>query len=261
MPFLELMDVSVRLGAAAILKNITFFVKRGELAALIGPNGAGKTTLLRAVAGLAPYQGEIRLGGVSLSVLAAQARAKKLSYLPQGHMIHWPMAVADIVALGRLPHRSSIMRLTAPDETIIAAAIEAADLQELRHRRIDTLSQGEKARVMIARALAAQAPLLLADEPTAALDPYHQLHIMELLRAEAQKGAAVIAVLHDLTLAAQFADRVILLSGGIIAAQGAPGNVLSPENLETVYRIRRMDAPPHAQDLGPVWMRVDNRSD
>jgi iron complex transport system ATP-binding protein len=254
MAFLEAHNLRASFGGTAVLKGVSFAVERGEFVALIGPNGAGKTTILRAAAGLlACDEGSVLLDGRPVAAMPLAQRACLMSYLPQGRTAHWPMTVRDIVALGRLPWRTALARLTAEDEAAIDRAVAAAELEPLAARRIDALSEGERARVMMARALAQAAPLLLADEPTAALDPYHQLHIMELLRDQARDGAAVVAILHDLALAQQFAGRVILLSGGSIAADGQPDDVLTPPRLEAVYRIRWRDA---GSGLGPHWSRI-----
>lgn len=253
MAFLEVENLRASFGGAPILRGVTFAVDHGEFVALIGPNGAGKTTILRAAAGLLDCEGAVRLDGRPVASASLAQRARLVSYLPQGRVAHWPMTVRDIVTLGRLPHRSALARMSKEDQAAIDRAMAAAELEQLAGRRIDMLSEGERARVMMARALAQTAPLLLADEPTAALDPYHQLQIMELLRAEAQRGAAVIAVLHDLGLAEQFAGRVILAAGGAVVADGPPAEVLTPERLEAVYRIRWNG---FSGGLAPRWTRA-----
>lgn len=253
MAFLEVENIRASFGRTTVLKGVSFRVDRGEFVALIGPNGAGKTTILRAAAGLLACEGAVRLDGRAIGDMSLAQRARLVSYLPQGRVAHWPMTVRDIVALGRLPHRSALTRVTDEDLAAIERAIMAAELEKLAERRVDMLSEGERARVMMARALAQAAPILLADEPTAALDPYHQLQIMELLRAEAQRGAAVIAVLHDLGLAGQFAGRVILAANGSVEADGPPGEVLTPGRLEAVYRIRLSAGKG---ELAPRWARV-----
>lgn len=254
--FLIARDVTVRLSGRTVLNGLTVTARRSELVALIGPNGAGKTTLLRAIAGLLDYGGQILVGGDDLRSLPMRERGQRISYLPQDRTVHWPMQVFDIIALGRLPHRTAISRLDDNDMAAIEEAQRAANLEDLRERHVDTLSAGELARVLVARALAVKAPLLLADEPVAALDPYHQIEVMELLQAEAQRGAAVIAVLHDLRLAAQFANRVALLHRGQITEFGPPDMVLTPERLAQVYRIRRSEAEPKVPLLGPDWVKI-----
>jgi iron complex transport system ATP-binding protein len=253
MAFLEVENLRVGFGGTAALQGVSFAVGRGEFVALAGPNGAGKTTVLRAAAGLLDFEGAVRLEGRPLQSIPLARRARLVSYLPQGRAAHWPMTVRDIVSLGRLPHRSGLTRMTEEDQAAVIRAISSAGLEGLAGRRIDALSEGERARVMMARALAQGAPLLLADEPTAALDPYHQLQIMELLQEEARQGAAVIAVLHDLGLAEQFAGRVILAASGAVVADGAPAQVLTPERLEAVYRLRLTG---EGKGLARRWSRV-----
>lgn len=254
--FLHVRKITVTFAARTVLHQLSLDAARGEVLALIGPNGAGKTTLLRAIAGLLDHEGTILLEQTDLRGLTARQRGQTIAYLPQTQGVHWPMRVFDIVALGRLPHRTTISRLEQADKAAVEAALEAANLQDFRDRRIDTLSAGEAARVLLARALSANAPLLLADEPIAALDPYHQIQVMELLRTEAQKGAAVIAVLHDLRMAAQFADRIALLHQGTLAAAGTPAEVLTPERLEAIYQIRQGETESPVPFLGPNWIRV-----
>ena len=256
MTILEMKNLSVMLGGTPILTDMTATIAEGEFVALIGPNGAGKTTLLRTIAGLLPFHGEIEIAGQPLGKLSPAARARLLAYLPQGHRVHWPMTVEDIVALGRLPYQSALQKPGAEDRIIVSAAIASTELSAFSNRSFDTLSGGEQARVMLARALAGRAPLLLADEPTISLDPYHQLHVLELICDHAKHGHSVIAVLHDLQLANQFADRIILLDRGQIAADGPPKTVLTAERIEAIYRIKPM--AQNGQDfvrLGPVWQR------
>jgi iron complex transport system ATP-binding protein len=253
---LSLDDVCVALGGRTVVNDVSTSFVAGELVALLGPNGVGKTTLLRAAAGLIGYQGHILLDGVNLMQLSPRQRATRIGYLAQTPTVHWPMRVCDIVALGRLPHLASVARLSEADRAAIDRAILAAELQPLAERRVTELSAGELARVLLARALAGEAQVLLADEPNAALDPYHQLHVMELLHEEARRGVAVIAVLHDLRLAAQFADRVLLMDNGQIIAEGAPADVLTAARLADVYGIHRGPDGSTAELLGPAWRRA-----
>jgi iron complex transport system ATP-binding protein len=204
---------------------------------LIGPNGAGKSTLVRAIAGLIPSDGAILIDGTPVGTLPLRERARAIAYLPQGQSVHWPLTVARLVALGRLPHLAPFARPGDADARAIERAIERTDLGALRDRPIDELSGGERARVLLARALAVEAPLLLADEPLAALDPAHQIEVMALLRDEAQRGATVIAVLHDLTVAARWCDRLLLLHRGRLAADGDPRAVLTAETIRSVYGV------------------------
>ena len=234
---MTLKGVTAALGSVRVLDSISASVE-GGLVGLIGPNGAGKSTLIRAIAGLQPFAGNILIGGGPLARLPPAQRARAIAYLPQGQTVHWPVSVERLVSLGRLPHLAPFRRPAPADRAAIEHALERTDTARFRDRAIDTLSGGERARVLIARALAVEAPVLLADEPLAALDPAHQLEVMALLRAEATRGATVLAVLHDLTLAARACDRLMLLHQGRLVGDGAPRDVLTPTLLSEVYRVK-----------------------
>jgi iron complex transport system ATP-binding protein len=230
-------NVTVCIGAKAIVREASLVLNAGELVALVGPNGAGKTTLMRALAGLIPALGSIMLQGKPLGTLTPRERARMVSYLPQGHIFHWPMSVESIVMLGRAPHGDAFSGASPDDRAAVAQAMATTETQIFAERAVTTLSGGEKARVALARALATRAPVLLADEPTAALDPRHQLVVMELLRNAAANGNAILAIMHDLTLAARFADRVLVMNEGRIVAAGTPAEALAPERLAAVFGI------------------------
>lgn len=248
-PLLRARDVAVRIGRKQIVDGARFDLHRGELVVLVGPNGAGKTTLLRAVAGLLPAAGQIELDGRPLSALSAREKARLLAYLPQGHTFHWPMSVAALVALGRYPHGDPFSPPTDSDRAAVARALAATGVEAFAARAITTLSEGERARVALARALASEAPLLIADEPTAALDPRHQLVVMELLRRVAKDGAAVLAVVHDLSLAARFADRVLVINRGRLVADAAPAAALTAARLAETFGVQAIILDSEA---GPV---------
>jgi iron complex transport system ATP-binding protein len=233
---LELAAVSVRLSGTTILDDVSLRADAGEFIAVVGPNGAGKTTLLRVAGGLEPAAGRILIGGDPLAALRPTERARRVAYLPQGHVVHWPLPVADVVGLGRLP-RGAGADLSADDRRAVTAAMAATGVTAFAERAVTTLSGGERARVVLARVLATETPLILADEPTAALDPRYQLAVIDILRRHADHGGAVVAVLHDLTLAARAADRIVLFAGGRVAADGPPRAVLSPDNLAATFGI------------------------
>lgn len=231
--------ICAELGRRRVLEGIDFQVSPGELVGLLGPNGAGKTTLLRVLANLQrPCLGQIRLDDEDIGNYPSRKLARLLAYLPQGRECHWPLAVEDVVALGRLPHRVPWAGVPADDRRRIEATMRYTDILHLRDRPITAVSGGERTRVLLARALAAEPKVLLADEPVAGLDPAHQLDVMHLLHCLATDGAAVVAVLHDLTLAARFCRRLVLLDQGCLVAEGTPEQVLTPENLARCYGIR-----------------------
>lgn len=236
-PVLTAANLVVRLDRTPIVKDASLALWPNQFTALVGPNGAGKTTLVRALAGVLPADGEIRLDGRLLSDFSPRERAKRIAYLPQGNTFHWPMPVEQIVALGRYPHGDPFSPPTDADKQAVAQALEMTGTQDLAHRSVTHLSGGEKARVALARALATQAGILLADEPTMSLDPRHQLTVMELLHDQARRGGAVLAVVHDLALAARYADRVVMIQNGKIAVDASPQEALSTERIASVFGV------------------------
>jgi iron complex transport system ATP-binding protein len=236
---IEADNISVRLGSVDALQGVDFTADAGEIVGLIGPNGSGKTTLLRALANLrAPDRGHVRYSGMTAADVGAAELSRQIAYLVQGGEVHWPMRVEALVTLGRLPHRRQFQRsAAATDRAAIERAMIAADIVDLRERTMNQLSGGERMRVLLARALAVEAPMLLADEPVAALDPLHQLQVMDLLRRKALSGGGVVVVLHDLALAARFCDRLVLLRGGRVLAQGEPAAVLTDANVAAAFGV------------------------
>jgi len=240
-----------------LLDKVDLTLASGELVGLIGPNGAGKSTLLRAIVGtVRASAGAVSLDGRDIETYDGVSRARALAYLPQERHIEWPLPSREIVMLGRYPHGR---RLGPPDPDALAAvtrALEAVDALDLANRRATVLSGGERTRVLLARALAVEAPLLAADEPTMGLDPYHQLQVMEILRDAARAGTGVLAVLHELTLTMRFMDRVVLLNAGRVVADGPPRDVLTAENLREVYRVLPAPQGPAAETALVPWTRV-----
>jgi iron complex transport system ATP-binding protein len=244
-PRLSARNVSVIRGRRNIVDDATMALNAGELTILAGPNGAGKTTLARAMAGVLAFNGSVTFDGLDLTAMPPRARARALAYLPQGHQFHWPMSVRSIIALGREPHADPFSQQSAADRAAIQRAMEATATEDFATRTITTLSGGERARVAMARALATEAPVLIADEPTASLDERHQLIVMELLQQIAHQGAAVLAIIHDLTLAMRFADRVVLMNEGRIVANDTPPLALTPDRIAAVFGItvNRVETP------------------
>ncbi|MEQ6334444.1 ABC transporter ATP-binding protein [Sphingobium sp. MK2] len=227
-----------RLGRRAVLHDIDATLAPGALIGIIGPNGAGKSTLVRAMLGLIDTtHGRVTIDGRAIATLPPRERARAIAYLPQGQTLHWPLSVERLVALGRLPHLGPMSRIGVSDHDAIRAAMARTDVAHLADRIATELSGGERARVMLARALAVGAPGLAVDEPLAALDPGHQIDVMQLLAREAQAGGLVIAVLHDLSMAARYCDRLLLLDRGRLVADGTPDAVLTQDRLRAVYGI------------------------
>lgn len=249
MTLLNVEQLTVLRGKRAVVDDVSFEIKEGELVGLIGPNGAGKTTLMRAALGLQP-----RKGTSSLSSLTTDKRAKHVAWLPQQREIAWPVTVETVVSLGRIPHLPRGKRLSPQDQHHVDQAISRMHLQSFRDRSATELSGGEQARCLIARALAQDCPLLMVDEPIAGLDPSAQIATLRVFRDTASEGKAVFASLHDLSLAARYCNRLILLSAGKIVADGPPREVLTPENLAQVFHI---NATVIETEHGPLFHILD----
>ena len=255
--FLTAQAVHVRLSGRTVLNDISLALPAGRLIALVGPNGAGKTTLLRALAGLVPSDGAVSVGGEALSSLTLRERARHFAYLPQGHVVHWPLTAWDIVALGRYPHGATDPARLAPKDTeAVLRAMQLADVVEFGRRRVTELSGGERSRVALARVLAVEAPVILADEPTASLDPRHQIDVMKTLRLATGKGALAIVVTHDLGLAARFADTILVLADGRLVSQGAPMEALSDPVMRDVFRISAYRAEFQREAVIVPWAEI-----
>lgn len=222
----------------AAVSDASFSVKSGELVALLGANGAGKSSLIRTSVGLqAAASGSAFINGENAHKLSAQARAKQLAYLPQVRPLAWPNRVRDVVALGRFSFGAAPGTLTGDDAVAVDNAIESCGLSNLAQRATDTLSGGELARVHCARAFAGQTPLIVADEPTAALDPRHQLMIMDLFQNYVTEGGGALVVLHDVALAARHATKLLWMKDGKIVREGTPKDTLNSEIMAEVYEV------------------------
>ncbi|OGN53047.1 MAG: iron ABC transporter ATP-binding protein [Caulobacterales bacterium RIFCSPHIGHO2_01_FULL_67_30] len=230
MSLLSLNAVRARIGRERVLDGVSLTVSAGEVVALCGPNGAGKSSVIRAAAGLlAAESGEVRLGDDDIGRLSPRQRAERLSYLPQERRIAWNLPAVEVAALGA-PFLAGDAALDRAKEALLAVGAG-----HLADRGVAEMSGGERARVLLARALVVDAPLLLADEPTAGLDPDAQRLVLEQLRARSRAAAGVLVSLHDLTLAAAFADRVVVLDGGRIVADAAPLDALAQPVLRQVF--------------------------
>jgi iron complex transport system ATP-binding protein len=247
-------DLALNLGGAPVLAGVSAAIAPGRITAIIGPNGAGKSSLLACLAGLQrPAAGHVTVDGAPIHSLDPRQRARRIGFLPQVAEVNWDIDVQTLVALGRLPHQSD----SAANAAAIAAAMAATDCARLAARVVNSLSGGERARVLLARVLAGQPDYLLADEPLANLDPGHQLDTLACLRAAADAGAGVAIVLHDLALAAQVADQLLLLDSGKVVAGGTATQVLNPAIVADVYGI---DVQIQDQPDGRVQLTMLGRS-
>jgi iron complex transport system ATP-binding protein len=229
----------VSLDKTPIVDGVDLDVQHGEWVTVIGPNGAGKSTALRAIGGLLPYTGTVELNGIPVDRLHRRDRAKTIATVAQSPVVPPAMHVFDYVLLGRTPYISPLGRESATDLATVEEVLEELDLTRFAGRRLDTLSGGERQRVFLARALAQGAGILLLDEPTSALDIGHQQEVLELVdRLRAERGLTVLATMHDLSTAGEYADRMVLLAGGRVVAAGPARDVLTEENLAKHYRVR-----------------------
>ena len=257
---IELAGLTVELGGRPVVDGVDLTVSEGEWVALIGPNGAGKTTLLRAIARLVPYRGSIRLDRRSSEELHRAELSRLVAVVPQEPSTPPWMTVAEYVLLGRTPHLGPLAKEGARDREAAARALARLDVLDHGTRTLGTLSGGEKQRVVVARALAQEARIVLLDEPTAALDIGHQQQALELLDSlRAESGLTLLAAMHDLTLAAQYADRMVLLDTGRVVADGAPVDVLSEEAIARHYGAT-IDVVPVGDRLAVVPRRRRARS-
>lgn len=239
MSSLELRGVSVRYGRHTALAPFSDRVAPGEWVGLIGPNGAGKSTLLRSVVGLVKRTGDVLVDGASIDLRASRRRAGLIAYVPQEPILPGDMTGFEYVLLGRSPYIGYFATESKHDRAIVEDVLVRLDLDGFADRRLDEMSGGERQRIVIARALAQEAPVLLLDEPTSALDIGHQQQALELVeRLRQQHGLTVLSAMHDLTLAGMYADRLVLLHEGAVVASGPAADVLSADTLREFYGVR-----------------------
>jgi iron complex transport system ATP-binding protein len=251
--------IAIAFDGKPILAGIDLALRPGELVGLIGANGAGKTTLLRILADLLPpAAGTVLYDGTTARTLGRRALAQRLAFLAQGGNVQWQMRADAVVALGRLPHRRPFADLTEADRAAISNAFAATDASAFRQRSLDSLSGGERMRVLLARALAVEAEMVLADEPLVGLDPRHQLEAMALFKRIAASGTGVVVVLHDLALAGRFCDRLVLLDQGRILADGPPAAVLDDDNLARAFGITVARGSRGGEDFVLPWQALTN---
>lgn len=242
--------LSVHRDGTPVLEGVALDVVSGEVLALVGPNGAGKSTLLAALAGdLRPRAGTIELDGRPMDEWSAMERSRRRAVLPQQHRLGFGFTVAEVVRMGRAPWAGT--ECCHDDERVTAESMRTCDIEDFAQRSFATLSGGEQARVALARVLAQETPTVMLDEPTAALDLQHQETVMQIAAGRADSGTGVVVVLHDLGLAAAYADKVAVLSGGRIIAYGRPGDVLTAALLSEVYRypVEVLTHPETGQQL------------
>jgi iron complex transport system ATP-binding protein len=233
--------VNVTLGGRRVLRDVDLEAKPGEVLALLGPNGAGKSTLLKALAGLLPYEGLIEMGGVDAASLSSRERARRISYVPQRSLLRSALSVEEVVALGRYVHGGSFGGMSKSDREAIDHALATTHADVIRDRVFTRLSVGEQQRVLLARALASDAPILLLDEPTAALDVGEGLAVLSLIRKLAAHRHTLVVVLHDLADARRITDRALLLKEGHVAKHGNTEDVVAPEPIRAVYGVRLIE--------------------
>lgn len=254
MSALQWQGVTLRKKDRLVLDGVSLAAAKGEVLGIIGPNGAGKTALLRCAAGLERGEGEIEIGGKPLGRLSPAARARALAFLPQQADAVWPITVEATVALGRFPHGGALSH--HHHRQAVMRALESVGMTAAAQRRITSLSGGERALVLLARALAVEADVLLLDEPSAALDPHHQLAIMDLFRRLATQGKTICVVFHDLSMAARCCNRVAVLHAGRVVAEGVPEGVLTDRLLEQVYAIKGVRQRIDGTHLLVPWERT-----
>jgi iron complex transport system ATP-binding protein len=250
---LRVQNLSVELGGRSVLKNVTFESRSGDVIGLIGPNGAGKSTLMKAMLGLIPSTGRVEFSGTTLTELSTRERAQQACYVAQDREIAWPLSVRHVVALGRTPFLTPARGLSTKDEALVDEAMAQVDITHLAHRNVRELSGGERARVLTARAFAQNAPVLIADEPAAGLDPAHQIALLKTIATRVRcRGLALVSI-HDLALAARWCTRLLLLHEGRLVAYGDPCSVLNQDMFAQVYGIEVMVSET---ERGPIMQTI-----
>jgi len=254
----EACNINFSYGSGFSVDGLSFATGGGEIIGLVGPNGAGKSTLLKMLAGLlVPESGKVLLEGTDLKQLNERTIAKSVAYLPQQRRVYWALSVRRVVALGRLPHLRQFRGLSPDDHRFVDDAMKLMDLADYAERPVSMLSGGEQARIFVARALAQDTEIILADEPVAGLDPGHQLELFKVFRDLARSGHIIITALHDLSLAARFCSSVLVMQSGRLRGYGPPGEVLSEDLLGDVYGIRAYCG--EIRDI-PVILPIGNSS-
>ena len=252
MSSIGLVDLAVAYNGRRVVDGVSMHIEPRTWVALIGPNGAGKSTLLRAVANLVPFAGQIDIGGMPTSEMTRRQLSELVAFLPQRPVMPEGVTVADYVAIGRTPYIPYWGTEALHDREIIAGVLERLELTTLADRQIDTLSGGEAQRVVLARALTQQSEILLLDEPTSALDVGHQQQVLELIdELRSEQGLTVLSALHDLTLAGQYADRLVMMRDGVVVSDGGAKSVLTEESIMTNY-----DARVRVVDMGTTGLIV-----
>jgi len=257
MSLLSVDDLHVTLDENEILSSVDFDIEGGTWVGLLGPNGSGKTTLLRAIGAHIPFDGMISLDGRSVETWGPQERARRLAFVRQAPSLTFDFTVEELVLLGRAPHRGWLQQYRTDDRQLVRQALSMVDLEGFAGRSVLSLSGGEMQRVFLAQALVQESDLLLLDEPTSHLDVHYQFTFMEQVQALVERGRTVLAVFHDLELAARYADRLLVLDRGALVSRGAPGSVLTRQCIATVFGMRartnrRGDGTLRIEYLGPV---------
>ena len=238
-PMIDVDDLTVRFGSVTALSSFSTAVPAGRFVGLVGPNGSGKTTLIRAIAGvLHPDAGSVTVAGRPVTGVSSRTVSRSVAVVPQDTSLTFEFSVREIVAMGRTPYVSRLGRAERSDRAAVDRALERTAVSDLADRSINEVSGGERQRVLLARALAQETPVLLLDEPTASLDINHQIRTLELVRELADDGKTVVAAIHDLNLAAHYCDELVLLGGGRLVASGEPADVLTEDHLESVFGTR-----------------------